>query len=567
MARRPGKARRSARPPKVDARSLGPKASSLKPQAFSWADWKITIIFAALALAASAVFFWQITRDTSLLSGILGVEYQRLMPPAKGQVRSDGGPTWTTVYKDFQARVSGQPFAAKHNAVGQLLHTVVEVERGKLNAAGVLSAARQVESTDADNWISRLALASLVDSSMADKLASERFDAIRQIIEAQPPATKATLYNQEYDRLWYETLGRYIKRVDVRANLAKWLEHGEIRDQYAALPIIQSRLSKLGTELPNSTKVITTWLDKSLTELTQTESDSGSRMLTVDLLTRSLPPTDRRLGALEQFKVEYRSEASQSPADIVSPSRSPAREPRGYQKIIQGSLVAATFATFALGGAMTLAFALITALFLRESESEQNLVRPLRWLLVLTVVGFSVSANLGMTERMAKELHSEAVVMVRAIIGIVMGVALACIMSVWFRRHRRPSREVLTLVMIAPLMIPYCMSAPILAKSVRGLGWGGVTTIAIVTMLIPLVVVFVSRQSLRLARTSSQLWLIWIVIAVAAQWRTNGFDQTRQQRIAVSPLDDDQARLGTDWHAKLGFDPSSAKIAHTSHAK
>ena len=106
MSRRRGKERLQPRPSKVEARPLAGDPR------FRWSNWESTFIFTALALVASVIFFWQITRDTSFLSGIIGVEYQRLMPPAKGQTRAAGGPTWTTVYEDFKTRLGPAKIAA-----------------------------------------------------------------------------------------------------------------------------------------------------------------------------------------------------------------------------------------------------------------------------------------------------------------------------------------------------------------------------------------------------------------------------------------------------------------------
>lgn len=529
MSRRDRRNRRSESPARPDSPPRDPGLPTLKG----------TILLTALALVASAVFFWQITRPTSFLSAIMQVEYSRLLPPEKGKPRADGGPTWETVYQQYQERLRKEPVTQRHFAVSDLLDAVVEVERGRRPAAEAVGKMQSRLAVDQDNAISRLAYGALVDAGAMGKSAMERFDEWRRIVEQPGAAKVSALYNKEYDQIFLHVLSGYIQRSDVRANLVQYMDHFLITDHYAALPMIHARLAKLADELNaagKSTEAETCrrWVVRACLGLMEYEPDAGTRLLCADLAGRCLPADSlasrRLLGMITRFRVE--SEAARP--DLVSFSRSPNASPREYRRSMDSFVVACSIELIGIGAALAaLAFGVIS-LFSSAStfvtpaahSSQVGLPHsPSRVVLSAVVVVIpicAVASYLMLNHLESDGLCSENLAIIAAGCMLLLGALCAVIQSSRKRPMVRIADQVRFVVMLLPTAIPIC-----LVSAMPELLTGGAqrlnSQLLLLILLFVIAVIWVSAAFLlvrpgarEVARQAACSWAVASVLAVIA---------------------------------------------------
>jgi len=548
MSRRAGKTRRSGERPRVEARPSR-EAGAI---ATGRTGWKNTILFTALALVASVVFFWQILRETGFLSAISGAETRA--------IRS------ANVFADFDAKFSAQPVANKHRAVKGLLGAVVDVDRGKLNAGGIVQVAREVAGSDSENRVSRLALAYIVDSSMRDRPLTERFEAIRQIMEAQPPAAVSRIYKRERQRTWYETLAPHIKRADVRVNLTGEMDlDRDVHEHFAALPVISSRLAeffgpKSQLAEPDRAKC-RDWLVRTLIELIQSEPDSGTRLLCAELASKAFEansPTSNRIGSLvSSFKVA----AVAARPDLTDMMRAPTPCPAAYRKTIDSFAAGMSIGLAGLGSAICcLGLALLSLIAGSAPKSAEEQTRS-----VFASTGLAIIIATTIVFRFSLDgPFSEIWVLLAATVSMMAGVLTPIVLSISFNRGGQvilPRRRLIHLAvcLLAVLMLSIPPSYPSWwGKKLGGTLMFGIILTSIFTALI-VISVKTSRVSMKgIARSALRSWAVLICLSVVILAVHQYWDNEYLSGITAARMDEVSARLGPDWENHFLADAKKA---------
>ncbi|GMU34527.1 MAG: hypothetical protein HS101_03690 [Planctomycetia bacterium] len=336
-----------------------------------------TILFAALALVVSAVFFAQLVNPAGFLAAITQADMARL------ERNQDAGvaPNWDTLFASLREELRRQPTSRRHEAVARLIAKLIDVERGKADAATASTEADALLAEDADNLLSRVACAAIGDEAAAattrDAVAIKadaliaRFQTMEKVFVGERPARESRLYNKEYDEAWFAILRKGVSRLDVASNLAKYIRHYEIREHYAALPMIQRRLGTLADELDaaghsDEARRVRRWLVQLFVGLMRSEPDAGTRLLCADMLGRTLagsePQLAERMAALRR---EYHAAADAAPVNLTDPARSPSSVPSQYRDVAKFAAMAMFFAVAGLGASVILLFAASTALVAR----------------------------------------------------------------------------------------------------------------------------------------------------------------------------------------------------------
>ncbi len=557
MSRRDRRNKRSESPARPDTPPRDPGLPTVKG----------TILLTALALVASAVFFYQITRPTSFLSAIMQVEYSRLLPPEKGKLRADGGPTWETVYQQYQERLRKEPVTQRHFAVSDLLDAVVEVERGKRPAAEMVGKMQSRFAVDQDNAISRLAYATLVDAGAAGKPATERFDEWRRIVEQPSPAKVSALYNKEYDEVFANVLSGYIKRADVRANLVKYMDHFVITDHYAALPMIQARLAKLADELSAAGKTTEAetcrrWVVRACLGLMEYEWDAGTRLLCADLAARCLPAGEPLKASLTRLRADYHLSMAAPVVDLASLGRSFVTNPGAYREMMRYFFFSCAWAMVALGAATMLILSLLTALFRTSAsghhpdESDSNVLVALKMVFAAVVVG--VSAHIRVLD-----VFSESSAMVWVVCVFAIGALVPDLISSVARNNRRGENWVSTIRWpLIGLVVLYCiLPAEKTAGAIRWLDLRGGAIMYVLAVLLPLLVLTLLQRRtahVRVVQAAATTWLCFMILANAGVLIGWGTGISTIDDLARSRMDEFAYVLPGNWASEYRIPAASA---------
>jgi len=285
----------------------------------AWLGWKRNIFYAALAAIVSAAFIYQLTRPESLLGGMLGWELERIDDASReGAAAPPGSITWAGLFAQLERKMPTLPDARPRAGTAQLIYAVDAVQRGKLSATDAVARLAPAEDAATFNLVARLAYAWLRDRAEANADPSPsptaspsgnslpqpstssasppsstplvRYDSISRILDAQPPATTATLYNDTLHDAWRDVLKTAIRRQDVIASCVRNYRHFDIREHYAALPTIHATFSSLARELHTAghapqAETIRQWLDRAYMGLIDNERDYATRLLAAELLT------------------------------------------------------------------------------------------------------------------------------------------------------------------------------------------------------------------------------------------------------------------------------------------
>jgi hypothetical protein len=529
--------------------------------------WTSTLIITALALAASAVFFYQITRPTSFLSAIMQVEYSRLLPPEKGKPRADGGPTWETVYQQYQERLRKEPVTQRHFAVSDLLDTVVKVERGRQLAAEALAKSETRLAVDRDNVVTRLAYAKLVDAAAANKSVTERFEQWRQIVDQPAPAKVSALYNKEFDDVFSDVLSGYIQRLDVRANLVKYMDHFLVTDHYAALPMIQARLSGLADELQAAGKATEAetcrrWVVRACLGLMEYEPDAGTRLLCADLAGRCLPEEDVIRARLTKLRTDYHVKVSESVPDLASFSRTFVPYPSYYQKVLRRFGGTISLAAAGIGAAIMLAMLLLVALIRRSRIRIEPQARLFSWLsLAGLIVLAALAANLGANE--IGILYSESCFFARLLAVIGIGMVAPSVLSFLMCLDQRHSTVGLITIVVAMLSILTIVKVPsdLLAWFIRSLDLRGGALIyesVFIFVGLGMVVIQTGAAYSRLARQAALAWFVCMMLACAGMIHVGALEPSISFNHYRARIDEINGALGHDWRNKYSLPQSAA---------
>lgn len=327
----------------------------------AWLGWKRNIFYAALAAIVSAAFIYQLTRPDSLLGGMLGWELERIDDASReGVAAPPGSITWAGLFAQLERKMPTLPDARPRAGTAQLIYAVDAVQRGRLSAVDAVARLAPAEDAATFNLVARLAYAWLRDRAEANadpspsptaspsgnsppppstssasppsSMPLARYDSFSRILDAQPPATTATLYNDTLHDAWRDVLKTAIRRQDVIASCVRNYRHFDIREHYAALPTIHATFSSLARELHTAghapqAETIRQWLDHAYAGLIDAERDYATRLLAAELLTDvraadfyTAAPNHHRPSKLRDAFHEH---ASNNPADMVDLYKSP----------------------------------------------------------------------------------------------------------------------------------------------------------------------------------------------------------------------------------------------------
>jgi len=568
-------------------RTKRPQRSAAKPEAAraGLSGWKHTLILAVLACAATAAFFWQLLDETSFFSAIRGVEKASLSRGKSG-ARAADHPTWDDLYVDLRNRLSALPCARGHAAVAQLLRLVIEIDRGKKMPAEVLGQAQNAFNTDANNLISRLAYAYIADrAAMSDSSKSltalQRFEAMSGIFDQSPPATTSTLYNEDFTSVWREILGRHIKRRDVAANLAVSLDHYQITDHYAALPIIQAFLATLTKDLlavgrQPETVQCTTWITQTFSELAVSELDSGTGLLCADLIRRSLPEGDTSRGSLQRLRDDYRARTSQAIPDLTSPMRTPAPISGPLMVLIQKTLGAASLAAVSLGAGLVsicAMFAAVVALIVGKRDSfVPNATAKRQTVLKATIVAAIALLCVIAGMCRAGDLYSEQFVHVWILGFVALGAANAILLACLSGNVNSSFDPIVLfgavlLGLTCTAFVPGKWAAPMYREIDMRFSFP-ILEVALIAVLILIGIVLNRQRLASVARSAAITWLILILFATTAIAESKFVDGDWTLMIYAARKDELSALLGSGWAKKYGvFDATEYDLPGKNEAK
>lgn len=558
MSRRDRRNKRSESPARPDSPPRDPGSPILKG----------TILLTALALVASAVFFWQITRPTSFLSAILQVEYSRLLPPEKGKPRADGGPTWETVYQQYQERLRKEPVTQRHFAVSDLLDAVVEVERGRRLAGEAVGKMQSRFAVDGDNAISRLAFGALVDAGAAGKSATERFDEWRRVVEQPGVAKVSALYNKEYDDVFADVLSGYIKRLDVRANLVKYMDHFLIADHYAALPMIQARLAKLADELSAAGKTTEAescrrWFVRACLGLMEYEPDAGTRLLCADLAGRCVPEGDPLHVALARLRDKYVRMASGFPTDLTHLGRAPSVSFDLHQDMTSQLFVTVTYAAEGAGCVFMLLLASVFAVSSRQipvtRAKTHDTMAPTAaakttWIFPpLMVILQTITLGTSMSKNALSEVH-----VVCWLIGVA---ALGSTTALFGSAMTEGGQETRARQLAIGFFWTLCLTLIVLVAKklapmplIFGMGMTGPLIVGgFLTALLVAALWYRTASLATIARVCCATWLACMGCALCGLAVTAYSDSHWQTTTAEGRRDEFTARLGAQWRDTYGI--------------
>lgn len=326
------------------------------------------VIPAALALVASAVFFARLTAPGSFLGAVAGIELAQLAANDRLGAAARG-PSWRSLGSRHLENCRRLPTWKQHLALGDMLDALVAIERGRRDPAMAARIATEAVAADPENLVARLACGVILDGSMATTEAAEsvgaRFLALQRIVEGSAPAATSTLHNHQIDASWFDTLASGLRRADTAMALARFADHYEITQHYAALPMIERRISGLADALSEAgraedSKLCRSWLVRMLVGVMEDEPDAGTQLLCADLLARTLEDTRPELAVpLRQLRGAYHVHAAAAPTDLGDPSRSPVLDASGYRVILAALVVTLVFAACALGAGLLLGAAIV----------------------------------------------------------------------------------------------------------------------------------------------------------------------------------------------------------------
>ncbi len=578
----------------------------------AWLGWKRNIFYAALATLVSAVFIYQLTRPHSLLGGMLGWELERIDDASReGAAATPGAITWSGLFAQLERKMPTLPDARPRAGTAQLIYAVDAVQRGRLSAIDAAQRLAPAEDAATFNLVARLAYAWLRDRAKVSAATSPdssspptessspatpnspsntsqpstssalptssaslaRYDSLSRIIDAQPPATTATLYNDPLHDAWRDVLQTVIRRQDVIASCVRNYRHFDIREHYAALPTIHATFTSLARELRTAghapqAETIRQWLDLAYMGLIDTERDYATRLLAAELLTDTraadfytAAPNHHRPSKLRN---EFHRQVAEGSADLVDLHKAPKTSPRLGHASDSAIAYCAAFAA-ATAGSLIALICQILASTLRHCFPRLVQEPPLKptsqwpgfaqdWISLIgpiLILGFMGKAT---TYLVGQAGSAEGYLIRLAIIAtstsIVLGLAAARLTQPKAIVPTRIGAALLIGLIFVLFLEPDRGLWPALRAVDIGFGTlpivGGILLLFVITttvwMALPLQGIFA---------VFIRAWLVCGYLTFAAHQVHYVLDKQIQAAVATGRQDEITARLGENWRANL----------------
>jgi hypothetical protein len=338
------------------------------------------------------------------------------------------------------------------------------------------------------------------------------------------------------------------------------MDHGEIKDHYAALPMIQRRLSGLASALADagdqrSADKCRKWIVETGLGLMESETDTGTRLLCADFVARALHAGDPVAHALRSVRESFHKRAADAPPDLTSHSRAPALFAGLWYLVLGWNLMAAALFIMGAGAALTLTLASGAGLLWRprltgvEEPAPNRRGRTLWRRFALIALFAIIGAFTG--NWLARHLYSEACLYVWAL-GVLGIGSLSPFVVAWASADYpiAPLRCSLVLVAVVIFAFVSLASGPPLARILQAMGprGGAVVLLSASTVAVISACLYSHRRSLHgIARSAAVTWCALSIVATAAQANTVFADGDWKLMVATGNRDPFSARLGHDW--------------------
>lgn len=542
------------------------KPPDRRPHEASWAG---TLLIAASAALFGIITYAQLTSPTSMLSAITRLDMRRLNTPAAPGAAAH--PTWDDVAASRDAAIRALPSAGAHFALGRLLELVVDVHRGRRPAHAGVTEAGPLLRQDNANLVARLAYATLVDlqGHAPDKPAIERFEALRSIVDGEPPTKVATLYNSDFTHAFHEVLTGYVRRPDVAAAMARSVPHGLILEHYAALPMIYQRLEDLEADLgaaghADAAQRCNRWMARAASGLIASEADAGTRLLCVELLAELCRRSTTNPSAVERLRrlrADFHAHAQAAPMDLCDQDLTP-------QPAVAVSAYNAAFGRLAFAGALIMIALGAAALFVLVSlaslvqaalrrasapAAEERrcpvYVKPAIALLPACSAALLILATLR-TSGVDSQTWVAFLAADCITTGALLAIALAGVITVTNTASARvrlagSALIALAFVLLAAIPPQAVTQAHRWSDRISGTAW----IFALLPITVVVWLVWLSPARLRtIASAAAIVSCLNIAAGFACLQAHRAADNHYQQTAATARLDEFSARLGPDWH-------------------
>ncbi|MFQ5424103.1 MAG: hypothetical protein ACE5F9_08990 [Phycisphaerae bacterium] len=520
-----------------------------------------TTLLTALAVLVSAVLCAQWASPRSMLGAMRRIEYLQLASDAPG---SPSDPRWKDVAAARDAALRGHPKRAAHFAVAGLLRSVVDLGQRKPTTTQAVEAQAAVDPT---NRVARLAHAVVADYGRAPAPPIERFDAMRRIVDAPPPATTATLYNAVFRQVWRDVLNRYFRRSDVAASLVDEIDHYEITDHYSALPVIRRTLVDLSRSLraegyATEANKCMRWLALTLVGLMRHESDGGTRLLCADLLARSLPDGSDAAAAMRRFRQTFHARAGTADMDLADQSFSPRRSvaPEAYHSAIRWLIASIVPAGLAAGAALLFVGACVAVVIRKLTRKPRpGAVEagcgPLSACVIVLASAIAMTL-LTLFQVDGRGVFSQAWghVLLRGFVafGALITILLAAFQSASPSRPRR-YRLLIPAALAAGVAVLPMLSPPWITHTCRGLDLAlpSIGSLWLLTgalaAIVVIAVVLTRPDPGRVIATAAVVWCVNSSLATVNYVVHHKADKQYQRASVAGHVDEVAARLGADW--------------------
>lgn len=550
----------------------------------AWLGWKRNILYAALAALVSAVFIYQLTRPHSLLGGILGWELERIDDASRdGAATRPGAVTWAGLFAQLEHKMPTLPDARPRAGTAQLIYAVDAVQRGKLSAADAAERLAPAEDAATFNLVARLAYGWLRDRATpphsSDPIA--RFHALAAIVDAQPPATTSTLYNDTLHDAWRDVLKTAIRRQDVIASCVRNYRHFDIREHHAALPTIHATFTSLARALhaaghATQAETIRQWLDRAFMGLIDNERDYATRLLAAELLTDTraedfytAAPNHHRPSILREA---FHRQAATCNADLVDlfklPMVTPDTSDHPYSLLTFALGATAIMAGIVVGLVLQMLATLLqsrrASMTPQQDDDEKH--GPVSQastrhppMLELWILPFFLSTLMPGLALLSPFLAGHAgsaeglLIRLMALAGI--GTILTCLMAAWQHRIHWNSSRLLGAASLLPIAVLITLEPdwrfwPALRS--LDIGFGAAPILGAVLLLVLIACIVLIALPLRIGfAVGVRFWLMIAVVAHLGTFSQQIEDRHYQAAATDDHYDEINARLGPEWRSLL----------------
>jgi len=491
--------------------------------------------------------------------------------------------------------VEGKPFLAKRFAVSDLLNKLDGVRRGDIDAASVVQAAAAEVDRDAENLLSRMIYAAIVDIDFvrqqgpspvvttqpvegSDGTALQRFNQMRLAIEHDAPARMASLHRNELIRDCTRVVGEFVRRPDVAAVLgrqeaARFRYGREGNVHWSVLPFLFEYILKLAASLREAGHATEAaqceaWVANCEAGLVRNESDAPTRLLCADLWADTTARSDPANAArVHQFRGDFRAAASAAPVDLCGQGFVHARSvaPREYRWAFVLLIAAVTAGVVGAGAGLTLVVSLIVLpVAVIRARMNRNCMRPVD----LTEEGFrppsgwqSSAVAVGLVGLFAivfslrfqvDQFVSEAGMIFVALLVLGTGGAMSVLLAALFERSR-PAMRLASAGAAALFFTAAALPISMHAWSGRffGLRLGAeLFVFPLIAGIVATSAVLSGAKLRSVAWSSAVVWVVAMGLAVLVYQFHAAADRRYQTAAAAGYEDEVSARLGSGWEAK-----------------